>query len=102
MCTQRRVKVRERLVHEEHARAAHHRPAEGDALALAAGELRRPSVEQMADLQGFGDRTHLRHDAAHDPRPPRREVAHERQTLRKRQPAQLEGVAMFPATVMCG
>ena len=33
------VEVRERLVHEEHGRLAHERPAHGDALALAAREL---------------------------------------------------------------
>ena len=35
------VEVRERLVHQERLRLAHHRPAHRNALALAAGELRR-------------------------------------------------------------
>ena len=49
------VEVRERLVEQEHLRLAHERPADGDALALAAGELRRPAVEQFLELQ------HARH-----------------------------------------
>ena len=45
------VEVGQRLVEQEHAGVAHQRPADGDALALAAGELRRPAVEQLGDLQ---------------------------------------------------
>jgi hypothetical protein len=36
-----RVEVRERLVHQKRRRLAHDRAPEGDALALAAGELFR-------------------------------------------------------------
>ncbi len=49
------VEVRERLVHEEHRRLAHDRPGQRDALALAAGELPRPPVEQVRDLERLGD-----------------------------------------------
>ena len=49
------VEVGERLVEQEDLRVAHQRPAHGDALALAAGELARLAVEQMADLQHVGD-----------------------------------------------
>ena len=42
---QLRVEVRERLVHQERLRLAHDRAAHRDALALAAGELRRLAVE---------------------------------------------------------
>ena len=45
------VEVGERLVEEEDLRLAHQRPADGDALALAAGKLRRPPVEQLLELQ---------------------------------------------------
>ena len=44
-----RVEVRQRLVHEEHLRLADDRPAHGDALALAAGELLRLAVEQLLE-----------------------------------------------------
>ena len=50
---QRRVEVGERLVEQEHLRVAHDGAADGDALALAAGELRRLAVEQVLDLQDF-------------------------------------------------
>ena len=39
------VKVGERLVHEEHLGAAHDGAADGDTLALAAGERLRLTVE---------------------------------------------------------
>ena len=45
------VEVRQRLVEQEDGGVAHERPADRDALALAARELVRPAVEQMVDLQ---------------------------------------------------
>ncbi len=48
---QGRVEVRERLVEQEDARLAHDRAADGDALALAAGELAGPAVQQMVDAK---------------------------------------------------
>ena len=45
---QLRVEVRERLVEQERLRLAHDRAAHRDALALPAGELRGPAVEQVA------------------------------------------------------
>ncbi len=48
------VEVRERLVEEEDHRLAHDGPADGDALALAAGELAGAAVEQHADLEQVG------------------------------------------------
>ena len=48
------IEVGERLVEQEHADLLDQRPADGDALALAAGELRRLAVEQRLDLQQLG------------------------------------------------
>ena len=48
---QLRVEVGERLVEEEYPRLAHDGAADGDALALAAGKLPGPPVEQLVDLQ---------------------------------------------------
>ena len=45
------VEVRQRLVEEEDADLLDQRAADGDALALAAGELRGLAIEQMVDLQ---------------------------------------------------
>ncbi len=45
------VEVGQRLVEEEHVDVAHQRPADGDALALAAGKLRGLALEQRPDLQ---------------------------------------------------
>ena len=49
------VEVGQRLVEEEHLRLAHQRPADGDALALAAGELRRPAVEEFSSCSMLRD-----------------------------------------------
>jgi hypothetical protein len=46
---QLRVEVRERLVHQERLRLADDRAAHRDPLALAAGELLRPPVEQVLE-----------------------------------------------------
>ena len=48
------VEVGQRLVEQEHVDVAHQRAADGDALALAAGELRRLALEQRLDLQDLG------------------------------------------------
>ena len=48
------VEVGQRLVHEEHGGLADDRPAEGDALALAAGELLGLAVEQLLELEDPG------------------------------------------------
>ncbi len=48
---QLRVEVRQRLVHEEHLRLAHDRPAHRDALALAAGERLRLAVEVLLEVE---------------------------------------------------
>ena len=45
------VEVGQRLVHEEHGGLADDGPAEGDALALAAGELLGLAVEQLLELE---------------------------------------------------
>ena len=42
------IEVGERLVEQEDGGIAHQRAADGDALALAAGELVRATVEEMA------------------------------------------------------
>ena len=51
---QLRVEVGQRLVHEEDGRLAHDRAAERDALALAAGQLLRLAVEELAELGRLG------------------------------------------------
>ena len=53
------VEVGERLVHQEGARVAHQRPAERHALLLAAGELARPPLEQVHDVEHLGGRHDL-------------------------------------------
>ena len=45
------VEVGERLVEQEDIDVAHQRPADRDALALAAGQFRRPALEERLDLQ---------------------------------------------------
>ena len=60
----------ERLVEQEEARAHQQRAADRDALALAARELARPAVEQMADVEQVDDARHLggiAREAAHAP-----------------------------------
>ena len=49
-----RVEVGQRLVHEEDLRLADDRPAERDALALAAGQLLRLAVEELLQAQDPG------------------------------------------------
>ena len=51
---QLRIEVGERLVHEEDRRLADDRATEGDALALAAGQLLGLAVEQVLQLDGLG------------------------------------------------
>ena len=48
------VEVGQRLVEQEHARVAHDGAAERHALALAAGELARLALEQLADAEDVG------------------------------------------------
>ena len=52
------VEIGERLVEEEDIDVAHQRPADRDALALAAGELRRAALQQRLDLQKLGGEFH--------------------------------------------
>ena len=47
------VEVRQRFVEQEDLGLAHDGAADGDALALAAGELPRLAVEQLADLENL-------------------------------------------------
>ena len=51
----RLVERGERLVHQQEARAGEQRPADRDALLLAAGESARPAVEQRADAEQLDD-----------------------------------------------
>ncbi|MDT4870618.1 hypothetical protein FQZ97_1057030 [compost metagenome] len=51
---QLRVEVRQRLVEQEDIRLAHDRAAHRDALALAAGKLRRTTLKQMAEIENGG------------------------------------------------
>ena len=77
---QQGVEVGQRLVEQENFRLAGQRPADGDALALAAGQLRRFAVHQLVKLQqrcdfvralrlhclrGAGDRQRKRDIVAH-------------------------------------
>ena len=48
---QSRIEVRQRLVHQERQRLAHHGPAESRALALSAGKLARLAVKERIDLE---------------------------------------------------
>ena len=52
---QLRVEVRQRLVHQEGLRLAHHRAAHRDALALAAGERAGLAVEQRLEAERLRD-----------------------------------------------
>ena len=74
------VEIGERLVEQEHAGVAHQRAADGDALALAAGQFRRPAVEQLGDLQhrsgGVDALLDLRRRHAGDPQAERHVAAH--------------------------
>ncbi len=51
---QLRVEVGQRLVHEEDARIAYERPAQRHPLLLAARELARLALEQLAELERAG------------------------------------------------
>ncbi len=55
---QRRVEVGQRLVEQEHRRLAHDGAADGDALALPAGEVARPPVEIGGELQRLRGAAH--------------------------------------------
>ncbi len=50
------IEVGERFVEKEDLRIAHDRPAHGDALALAAGELARIAVEKLGEAENLGSR----------------------------------------------
>ena len=56
------VEIGERLVEQEDLRLAHDGPAHGDALALAARQLRGPAVEKLAQMQDVGRLGHARVD----------------------------------------
>ncbi len=52
---QRRIKVGERLIEQEHARLRHQRTANGYALALTTGKRFRLAIQQMAQLEYLGN-----------------------------------------------
>ena len=79
------VEVGQRLVEEEDLRVAHDRPPDGDALALAAGELRGLALQQLFHLQR----------ARRDRRRARRSPPCATRAMRSEKP-------MFCSTVMCG
>ena len=54
---QRGVEVGERLVEQEDERLLDERPAERDALLLAARQLARLALEQVGDVEHLGDRS---------------------------------------------
>ncbi len=57
--TQRGIEVGQRLIEEKHLGVAHDGAADGDALALAAGQLPRLAFEQRLQLQGARGRFDL-------------------------------------------
>ena len=59
LVAQLRVKVRQRFVHQEHLGVAHDGAADGDALALTAGERLGLAVEVLGDVQNFRGFAHL-------------------------------------------
>ena len=48
------IEIRQRLVEQEGDRAAHDGAADGDALALAAGQLAGAAVEKLLDVEHAG------------------------------------------------
>jgi hypothetical protein len=96
------VEVRQRLVHEERRRLAHHRAAERHALALATGQLCRAPVEQRLDLQLPRHGAHFALDVRHDAAAARREDPQQRQALGSESRDITSGSAMLPSTRMCG
>ncbi len=55
---ERRIEIAERLVEQEHGRLAHDGAADGDPLALPAGEVARPAIEVRGELQRLGGAAH--------------------------------------------
>ena len=59
LVAQLRVKVRQRLVHQEHLRVADDGAADGDTLPLAAGQRLGLAVEVLGDVQNLRGLAHL-------------------------------------------
>ncbi len=49
--TQARIQIRQRLVHQKHDRSSHDRAPQRDPLALAAGELGRFALQELAQIE---------------------------------------------------
>jgi hypothetical protein len=81
---QQRVEVRQRLVHQDDVRLHGERAGDGDALALAAGQLAGIALQQLLDMHEFGGAG----DAALD--------------VSLRQFLHAQPKAMFSNTVRCG
>ena len=75
------VEVRQRFVHQERLRMAHHGAAERHALALAAGQLPRSALQQLRDAQHARDRIGLVRDRAASCGGARQDTPDERQPL---------------------
>ena len=56
------VEAGERLIEQEAAGIAHDRAADGDALAFAFGQLPRPAIEHIVEMEGRADPAHARGD----------------------------------------
>ena len=84
LAAQRGVEVRQRLVEQEDLRLAHDRPADGDTLALTAGQILGPPLQIGFQLQNAGGLVDLA-------------VAFGLGTRARR-----KANAMFCRTVMCG
>ena len=83
---QRGIQVGQRLVHQEGGGLAHDGARERHALALAAGQLARPAIEQRAEAERLRRAQHIGGDAALCRRRPRPEPAQQRQALCGGQP----------------
>jgi hypothetical protein len=81
-----RIEVGERLIHEKYGGAAHHCAADRHALSLATGELAWLAVEQMPDLERFGELCDLGPDVGPNSTGTRQKPRGERQPLEGRQP----------------
>ncbi|MNX73660.1 hypothetical protein D3C86_1050670 [compost metagenome] len=57
-----RIEVGKRLIEKEHARLAHDGAANGDALALTAGQILRTTLQKLVDLQHLGHLVDLFND----------------------------------------
>jgi hypothetical protein len=97
-----RIEVGQRLVHQEHARLAHHGPPEGDALLLATGQLPRLARQQFLDTQNASDLACRIADFRFDSPRSRMQVAHTGSRRKALSRLRRNGMAMLSSTERCG